>query len=186
MVRILFLDFDGPLYSHRSIDAFQKIIPPEEHRNNPVFADYWVMDPVAVALMNELAASVDNLKIVLSTSWVKPNLHTANDYQELFKVNGLNFELYQPHTTRWFTPRYELEPGTTEFTRYIYGRWSQIHRWLLQNDEPTTWAMVDDAESGGQILECDHDILFKCVMVDIVNGLKRPNIFRLRNLLLEH
>lgn len=184
MARILFLDFDGPLYSHRSIDAFHKIRPPEEHRDNSVFLDYWLMDPVAVALMNELAASMDDLKIVLSTSWVKPD-HTAADYQALFKANGLNFELYQPHTTRWFTPRFEIECETGEFTRYIYGRWSQINRWLLQNDEPTSWAIVDDAESGGQILECDHDILFKCVMVDIVNGLKRPNIFRLRNLLLE-
>lgn len=131
---VMFLDFDGPLFSERAL------MLPENHefaqdkllelKLHPMVS-YWYADPVAIAMLIELYR-YRPYQIVVSSTWAEPHLHDKEQIENLLKHNGLGVPLHK----NWRTPR----------ENHIE-RIDQVKEWL-DNNEYSDYVILDDNLSG--------------------------------------
>ena len=155
MNKVLFLDFDGPLFPERAnVFHTNKFPVPKEITEVDIkgIISYWKMDPIAVTMLNSLM-ELHQFDTVVSSSWRivvdKPSILA------LFKANNLNLELHKDWETRSITG----------------GRGVEIKDWLGRHPEyKNRYVILDDPWSGGDV----EDGLFKqeqIVLVDPHNGI---------------
>lgn len=93
----LFLDFDGPLFPDRYIRFHSGQNKPYPGRvEMPDFVDYWVMDPLAVEMLNFLH-DIFPFQTVVSSTWKR--FINQEQCQDLFFENGLKLHLADPWCT---------------------------------------------------------------------------------------
>ena len=94
---VLFLDFDGPLFSDRYImHCSDNTLPYPGIIEIYPLVDYWKMDPLAVEMLNSLH-DLYPFTTVVSSSWKR--FSSKEFVNELFEVNGLNLELAEDWCT---------------------------------------------------------------------------------------
>lgn len=130
---VMFLDFDGPLFSRRALmlaennEYAQQALT--ELKMHPLIS-YWYSDPVAISMLVELY-KIRPFKIVVSSTWSDEDLNDQEQIERLLRKNRLSI----PFHKTWTTPRNkEL-------------RIEQIKEWL-ENNEYSDYIIVDDNESG--------------------------------------
>ena len=166
---IIFLDFDGPLFSSRALmlpenNEFAENIL-KELKLHPLVS-YWKFDPVAVAMLHELYR-FRPYQLVISSTW--GNVHDKTQIERLFKANGLGAPMHK----KWNTFH---EEGSN--------RASQIRHWL-DNNEYSDYLIIDDNESGA-ILEDIPQISRlnlnreQIMIVDTDEGLLYRDFYRLK------
>lgn len=161
---IIFLDFDGPLYP-LFVHLFPENKNPEYDLIHP-FISYWKMDPTAVAMLNELNERF-KFDAVLSTSWC--SLVSEKDaYERLFEANGLKLKLHED----WMTPRHRKN------------REEQIEDWILTN-KPNNYVILDDKESGDNIVLSEFIDQSKVFIVDYNNGILYKDYQRLLDIMMK-
>lgn len=131
---VIFMDFDGPLFSSRALMLPQNNEYAEYFLNelslNPLVT-YWFADPVAVAMLNQLM-KVRSFKLVISNNWANSELHKKEDIIELLAKNNLEIPLHNA----WKT---DVESDLS--------RPMQIAKWLKKN-QVDDYLIIDDHESG--------------------------------------
>lgn len=182
MQKVLFLDFDGPLFSDRGIQflpndkidihLFRRIC--EDNGDNPNLVTYARMDPVAVSMLNKLYEK-HHFTTVISSTW--RTLFCKWSIQSLLEeINGLELPL---HNT-WCTDSLikNLSGGLYE------SRSSQILRWLEANPEYLdNYVVLDDPLSGPDL---DSGLILNkanVVMVDPTIGMELTHFYKLDRLL---
>lgn len=133
--KILFLDFDGPLFPNRVIRFHPQNAekyPGHLSLNKGYQLDYWKMDEVAVHMLNKLFA-LHPFKTVVSSGW---KTFASKDFiKELFAENGLNLSLHD----NWATPQITIRSCR---------RIEEILKWL--EDNPTEDCIILDDPSSGE------------------------------------
>lgn len=130
---VLFLDFDGPLFTERGIPLSRPI---SEYPGKPLhpFVTYWEMDHTSVRQLNSLY-DIYQFDTVVSSSW--KNFCDKDQIVELFEANGLRLHL---HEDAWCTP-----------SRMSSYRVNDIAWWLDEytvNGEAPAHIILDDPWSG--------------------------------------
>lgn len=167
---IMFLDFDGPLFSGRALmlpennEYAKKML--DDLKMNPLVS-YWYADPVAIAMLIELYR-YKSFKLVISNNWANPELHTKEQIINLLKKNGLGIPLHD----NW---RISLDKGE---------RIEQIKEWLENNDY-SDYIIIDDHESGESL--SDHKLLMKTninkekiVLVNFDDGILLRDFYKMQ------
>ena len=172
--KVLFLDFDGPLFSDRMV----KFHPDNTYNNkgvthirelvremSPLVAnsvDYAHMDPASVNMLNRLQDQYGFLTVI-SSSW-KHFLSKAG-ICDLFNINDLLLPLHDS----WVTPKGKAG-----------NRLGDIHDWFEENGgiDKYDWIAIDDPISGGNIADqyivegyLGEDTFKRCIIVDPEVGL---------------
>lgn len=136
--KILFLDFDGPLFNAEALSYPEN--QPGSHLNicralgvHP-FYDYWKAQTSAVLALNELAHK--GFELVISSSWADPRMHTKQEILGILQANAIKMSLAQ----KWVTDR--------ECSKI---RAEQIHQWL-SNNPCAQYCIWDDKDSGEGLL----------------------------------
>lgn len=173
---VFFLDFDGPFFPRKCF-----LLPENKDEQAkkmcaqldlyPKIA-YWKMDPFAVAMMNNLHEHYYPFDAVISSSWSHPQLHEQHQIQDLMIANGLNCPMHK----NWRTDK-----GPAK-------RIEQIAKWLQENPGVDKYVILDDHESGNEMLDKNVILSFgldpDCVvMVDMNDGLNMENYHHLCGLL---
>ena len=125
-MKALFLDCDGVINHHRVYAECVK-------RPGQTKPEDWV-DPVCVALVNEICARTGAV-IVVSSSW-RDYLNGWEGVRDVLAKRGLTAEVVG-HT-----------PTTAERVKMGWhngNRWSEIKHWLDGHPEVTHWAVLEDA-----------------------------------------
>lgn len=164
MSKVIFLDFDGPMYPERAL-----IIPEnmgEESKkmclklNLYNYISYWKMDPIAVQMLNNLYNNFYPYDLVISSSWSSPHMHEKNDIQNLLNANGIIAPLHKD----WATDKMNKE------------RIQQILDWLKRNPETKDYLIIDDTDSGQELANVKYMKTLnvpkeKIVLASIADGL---------------
>jgi hypothetical protein len=118
-MRIVFLDFDGPMIPHRS-----KILPGRFQ------AGFWAsqFDPVA-ALWIEAILQASGARLVISSTWRREGREFI---ERMLALNGVN-------------PRHLHDDWST--ARINKARDDELREWLSRHDEVSDFIIVDDDES---------------------------------------
>lgn len=166
-LKLLFLDFDGPLFPYRYIKYHAK--QREKYPGKlglPDIVDYWVMDPLSVEMLNFLY-DLYPFKTVVSSSW--RHFLTEPQCRELFEINGLNLQLATP----WLTPTVSIKSDS-------YTRSLEIKEYI-ENARPSDFIILDDYDSGGAVdLHFDKaDREGKVVLLDADYGIDSYNYKKL-------
>lgn len=131
---VVFMDFDGPLFSSRALMLPQNNEYAEYFLNelnlNPLVW-YWYADPVAVSMLNQLM-KVRSFKIVISNNWANNELHKKEDIMGLLEKNNLTIPLHNA----W------KNDVKSDLSRPL-----QISKWLSKN-QVDDYMIIDDNESG--------------------------------------
>lgn len=161
MERILFLDFDGPVWPDR-VTKFHpdnrpgnhnlRSITQEMERNGDTFGasmmTYWRMDETAVGMLNNLM-EIQPFYTVVSSTWRE--FCSKNTIQLLFDENDLNLQLHQ----HWMTPLASTFRG--EYLSKDMLRLMEIKRWHANHiDTVSHYAVLDDPSSGGVLMDDAH------------------------------
>ena len=193
MKNILFLDFDGPLFSDRVINHHPDncLSSPRldylkgfTSCNGDTFGakvlTYWKMDETAVGMLNKLM-KLNPFETVVSSTW--RSLFGRLSIEELFRVNDLNLVL---HDTQWCT---ELDISSSRNYMSHDDRLIQIYRWInARKDEILDYAILDDPMSGGS-LSSDNMVESlglkskNVILVDPNIGIENWHYNRLRDIL---
>lgn len=154
MQSILFLDFDGPLFSDRDIehhpenaynDLTLKLYREACREHGDSFGasalSYWKMDEVSVNMLNKLFKKYQ-FTTVISSTW--RTLFCKSSIKELFFLNDLDLTLHE----KWCTDNERRHLSEDMYS----DRLSQIERWL-QRHAPTNskYAILDDPLSGTRL-----------------------------------
>lgn len=173
---ILFLDFDGPLYSSRALLLAENQGHVAQKQCNKlnlyVHANYWKMDPIAVDMLNNLYNNTTSYHLVISSSWSHPHLHDKDTIENLLSVNGIQAPLHQD----WRTEKNSKL------------RVEQISNWLKSHPHINNYLILDDIESGleladDEVLE-EYDIHHSVVtLVSIDDGISMKNYEKMRHVM---
>lgn len=176
-MKILFLDFDGPLFPDRIV-AFH----PGNHRNDESVlkmnklldssnrCDYIHADPVAIGMLNKLSESVD-FQVVISSSW---RAFASREAVEcLFRINGLKLNLHEAWCTG-FDP--------------MISRMTEVAQWLRDHgSDETDWIVLDDVLSGDFTVDqkaliemLGEDAPSRCIIVDHEAGMQEADYNAIR------
>lgn len=137
--KVLFLDFDGPLFPNRIINFH-----PANRRKYPgkLSVDttmekctYWKMDEAAVGMLNSLYEMYP-FCTVISSSW--KGFCSKEFIEELFNINGLMLDLHKD----WHTDR---------LTFRSCKRIEEITDWIEEHPEYDDYIVIDDPWSGESI-----------------------------------
>jgi hypothetical protein len=162
-MKVLFLDFDGPLFPDRVILHH----PANKKKNDALithpYIDYWKMDEVAVRMLRELF-EYTYFEIVVSSSWRK--LVTKEEIETLFYINDFDIPLHK----NWCTP-YRLSYTT---------RAHDISSWLSDN-EVQDYIILDDPASGDG-LDTEHYKLKNVILVDTEIGITINDFQKMRDI----
>ncbi len=165
---ILFLDFDGPLFSSRALFLTENTFPHNlEHvealKLNPQ-ATHWKADPVAVAFLNTLLAA-SPYQIVVSSSWADEGNHSKEGIFNLLKANGIKAPLHKD----WKLNKQNM----------MWDRLYHVKDWLDRN-KPDNYVIIDDVHSGGSLAK-ESSVMdlgmdpSSIVLVDIENGISHQD-----------
>jgi len=189
MSNILFLDFDGPLWSDR-VTEFHPDNLDLDHPRRGIIHDtmvlngdtfiaqiltYWKMDDIAVGMLNTLA-ELYTFKTVVSSSWRE--ICSRDTIECIFKQNNLNITLH----SHWATDSHR-DPLDVHVT----DRLLQIKRWIDQHDV-RNYAIVDDPESGEALNDPNMVTQYgldpnNVIIVDPSIGLELKHYYRMRQIL---
>ncbi len=176
-MKVLFLDFDGPLFPNRIIkfDPDNRLpypgtveMPPNE------IVTYWKMEPLAVHMLNFLH-EIHPFETVISSSWKR----WVNKEQilDIFHVNGLKLDL---HEGEYSTP--DINRNTSYWSGYSANtRAKEIETWLINHGEVDDYLILDDPDSGSSLTDYDNHTLEKdrIVMVEPDTGIGTHHYNRL-------
>lgn len=126
-MKALFLDCDGVINHHAVYAECAK-------RPGQTKPEDWV-DPVCVALVNEICARTGAV-IVVSSSWRNYLKGGGLGVRDVLALRGLTAEVVG-HTLL-LEDRHKLD-------WYDGNRWSEIKHWLDGHPEVTHWAVLEDA-----------------------------------------
>ena len=189
MSNILFLDFDGPLWSDR-VTEFHPDNLDLDHPRRGIIHDtmvlngdtfiaqiltYWKMDDIAVGMLNTLA-ELYTFKTVVSSSWRE--ICSRDTIECIFKQNNLNITLH----SHWATDSHR-DPLDVHVT----DRLLQIKRWIDQHDV-RNYAIVDDPESGEALNDPNMVTQYgldpnNVIIVDPSIGLELKHYYSMRQIL---
>lgn len=191
MSNILFLDFDGPLWSDRITEFHQDNLDLDHPRrgiihdtmvlNGDTFIaqilTYWKMDDIAVGMLNTLA-ELYTFKTVVSSSWRE--ICSRDTIECIFKQNNLNITLH----SHWATDSHRDPSGVHG---NVTDRLLQIKRWIDQYDV-RNYVIVDDPESGGALNDPSMVAQYgldpnNVIIVDPFIGLELKHYYRMRQIL---
>lgn len=167
---IIFLDFDGPLFSNRALmlpenhEYAQSNL--EELKLNPLVT-YWYADPVAIAMLVQLYRHRP-YQLVISNAW--GSLHNKEQIEGLLKRNGLGIPLH----SSWNLPEGE-------------NKLAQIRNWLDIN-KYSDYMIIDDTRSGEDFLNLsnlnEYDLIKeKIVIVSMDDGIAYSDYFKMKAIL---
>lgn len=118
-MKVIFLDIDGVLNSHRSAKALGGMPFPGRSKDR----DWHLFDPVAVGLLRKVCEETGAV-CVLSSSWrMGMDSREMKDLSECLGVTII---------------------GATKDTSYNEPRGEQIAEWLERHPEVTRYAIIDD------------------------------------------
>lgn len=148
---ILFIDYDGPLFSFTDIRYH-----PDNRKPYPGDPDlrealsYWKMNERFVYTWNHLM-DVFDFNVVISSSW-RNILKRPEDHIDLFSTNGLRINLHD----EWRTDNERSsDEGVSSWNMgrgsFMCHRHHQIQCWLKRHPEVTNWVAIDDKDSGGSL-----------------------------------
>jgi hypothetical protein len=158
---IIFLDFDGPLFSNLCIGfhplnkkvhlttAFvtETLINPKVKEFTKGltyyagrFVTYCYMDQGAVGIINYIASKY-KAKVVVSSTWAQ--ILTKEEILKLFELNNLQVELHDNWTTQNIKDGNPLRKTT---------RLADVAAWLKKNPH-NDYIIIDDPDSGGVFLD---------------------------------
>lgn len=138
---IIFLDFDGPLFSDNThlLDENMgdvALAKCQELNIHPLI-HYWYANPSMIAWLNKMN-TLYPYDLVVSSSWADQWLHEKKDIEAMLLANGLNFTMHQ----NWRTPR---GPGLTT-------RAQELQEWLKGNSYVgSNYLILDDVLSGAEL-----------------------------------
>ena len=193
--RVIFLDFDGPMfpdrtvqfdvrnrYKHRAsvwagggddivcnkeVKDFFEACESEVGRR---WGTYCFMCPSAVGMINHLGFNYD-ARIVVSSSW--GNIFTKNDIEALFELNGIVVPFHE-NWNIWTDP---MQRGRQ--------RANLIAQWMKEN-KYMDYVIIDDPQSGACL--CDQYEMTKLgfdldriIIVDPEVGLTMGDINQIKN-----
>ena len=134
MDNVIFLDFDGPLFTERAIFYDKWTTPHPQFRYN---IPYWKMDAFSVEFLNHVYSTTPFYTVV-SSSWrnlIDDDERCKEFIEELFYVNGLKLPL---HNTDFRT------------SPTIGSRFAAISDWIERHN-PSDYLIIDDRESGPEL-----------------------------------
>lgn len=170
-MNILFLDFDGPLFSNRAIVTIPENSKPSTIpvglQNNSIIS-YWKMDPLAVQMLNTLY-DYHPFTTVISSMW--GNFLSKEEVLCLFFQNGLNLHLHE----NWVTPRKTNSDRANEIS------------WWIDRNPHKDYIILDDPASGGYLSSAEALIEFnikpeRVFLVDTDNGIDYMTFNSLRRI----
>jgi hypothetical protein len=156
-MNVIFLDFDGPLFSDRAIRIMNDPIP-EHLQFVTKLTNYWQADPIAIKMFNQLN-NIHNFKYVISSAWAK--MFNKPQLQSLLGSN--QFEgIFHDDWTIW-----ESDQSINRHqTRSV-----AIHKWLERNQDTTDYIIIDDPNSGEDFF-LNHGLRDdRLIIVDSQNGI---------------
>lgn len=142
---VLFLDFDGPLFSDRYINhCSENSLPyPGEIEMYPL-VHYWKMDPLAVEMLNSLH-DLFPFTTVVSSSWKR--FSSKEFVTELFEVNGLRLNLADD----WCTVRLDTSAWRNCVRAFEIAEYIERHG-------VKEYVILDDPGSGLSLDGDDHGL----------------------------
>ena len=184
-MRVLFLDFDGPLFSDRVI----KFHPENKYTNDILrkftnrcndngdtfgakTTSYWKMDEVAVGMLNTLV-DLSNFRVVVSSTWRQ--LYSRESIEYLFLLNDLRVVLHDDWCTRL---REDINMYESQYSRH--NRRTEIEEYISRHDI-FTYAILDDPSSGMDLTE--HKAQERVVLVNPFIGMELEHYQQLKDLL---
>jgi hypothetical protein len=184
-MKILFLDFDGPLFSDRVIkfhsqnsytnDTLRKF----NNRcidNGDTFGakttSYWKMDEVAVGMLNTLM-DISNFRVVVSSTWRQ--LFSRESIEYLFLLNDLRVVLHDDWCTRL---RENINMYESQYSRH--NRRTEIEEYISRHSIEE-YVILDDPSSGMDLTE--HKQQDRVVLVNPSIGMELEHYSQLRDLL---
>jgi hypothetical protein len=168
LAHIIFLDFDGPLFSDRmmflkenngsDIDKIRRL-------NLSPMVTYWKMDSFAVEVLNEFY-HLRPYFFVISNSWSDGN--NKESIMELMTVNGLEAPLHKD---------WKINNSISKNLA--------ISNWLEKN-KYADYLVLDDYDSGDSFLTGKLNYLDnkKIVLVDEKNGLLIEDYYKIKSIIL--
>ena len=186
-MRVLFLDFDGPLFSDRVI----KFHPENKYTNDILrkftnrcndngdtfgakTTSYWKMDEVAVGMLNNLM-DLNNFRVVVSSTW--RHLYSRESIEYLFLLNDLRVVLHDDWCTRL---REDCGMYAPQSSYYRHNRRTEIEEYINRHDI-TDYAILDDPSSGMDLTE--HKAQERVVLVNPFIGMELEHYQQLKDLL---
>lgn len=166
--RIVFLDFDGPLFSHRALMLMENNdFAPEmlsKLNLNPLVS-YWKADPVAIDMLHHLYR-FRAFKIVVLSAWAE--IHDKKQIEALLHENGLDITLH----TDWRVDFSHLNKP------------EQIRTWLNKH-QIENYLILDDDLSGEdlqnkELLQENNIDENKIVLVSADDGIAYHHYFRMK------
>jgi hypothetical protein len=160
-MKVLFLDFDGPLFSDRVIlhHPANKKVPDDLKFSSYML--YWKMDEVAVGMLNKLYQRT-YFELVISSTW--RTLFTKEQIATILEVNDLKIPLHE----NWCTP-YRLS---------YTSRAHDISSWLGSN-EVKDYIILDDPLSGDGLQDCTLDNI---ILVEPEIGITIDDFLKMQNI----
>lgn len=140
-MKVIFLDIDGVLNSHRYMKT-------GKFRKGASFHDVNVsmIDPKTIKHLNSITDAT-GAKIVLSSSWRIYRLPTKKACQTLFDAVGIKGECIGLTSCRPDEIRKTINEYTTRGWMDRVFRGHEIHAWLLEHDSEANWGTPEDIES---------------------------------------
>jgi hypothetical protein len=177
-MKVLFLDFDGPLFSDRVIKFDPDNIKP--YPGNVEMSEwvgYWKMDPLSVHVLNKMR-DVHPFKTVVSSSWKR--FVNKEQIVDLFRVNNLILDLHDDYSTPDLSNRYG--PYSSGYSGDTRSR--EIEAWLRDcGRDVDDYLIIDDPMSGASLDVNNHSLnKDNIIMVDGDVGPNTTDITRMRSI----
>lgn len=138
---ILFLDLDGPMFPDRWISFHSGQRKPFPLNGMPKDVTYWVMDPLAVEMLNFLH-DLFPFQTVISSSWRK--FINKQQMEDLFSANNLNLKIADD----WATTEFKIRGW--DRTAGFCARAAEINE-FVERHEITEFMCLDDPWSGSSL-----------------------------------
>lgn len=177
MSKIVFLDFDGPLFPKRIflMEENKGAVESKMCRNLNLYPHihYWKMDHMAVGMMNNFSDM--GAEFVLSTSWSE--LHELEVLEHLLKVNGFTGKIHKD----WKLEREDMSLNRSQ----------NVKLWLNKHPEYfDNYIMIDDDSSAPEIVKPDLLSMYgldpkRIFAVDINNGILMGQYHQMMNTLFD-
>lgn len=169
---IIFLDFDGPLFSERAL-----LLPENNGHSSEILRElnlnplvsYFKMDSSAIAML-EYLYSIRTYQIVITSSWVENNKHSKEQIQRLLNINDISIKLHD----NWKINKEGKEKVVA------------IKNWLDENKQ-SDYLILDDFESceglnNERVLIKNNIQRKKIVLVDEKNGILMSDFYKLQSI----
>lgn len=165
---IIFLDFDGPLFSKRSLLLEEN----NEPHSKPICkaldlhhsVNYWKMDPCSVAILNNLINLNKKVKLVISSSWSNPHFHEKKHIQDLLEINKIKYTFHEDWRTNKVGKRVE-----------------DIADWLKNHSQSfRDYLILDDLASAPEMVNAENSVSWgvnptRVILTSIEDGLSYQN-----------